>query len=383
MYLKQSDQNYYENLPRVADFNRLADPAGYVPLPDDWVVGVADIVGSTREIEQGRYKTVNMVGAAVISAQLNAAGLARLPYVFGGDGAGFAVWPEQRGAAEKALDAVRRWAKREFGISLRAATVTVGEIRASGHDVRVARYAPSEGVDYAMFSGGGVAWAEAQMKAGAIGVTDGAGQGADPDLTGLSCRWSNLAAANGAILSLVMEPQDGVSERAFAKVARGVIKAAEGAGRGGHPVPANGPDFRFPPVGLTLEAHVSHGKRPLWMQKLLLLGGNFMIWALFRSNMRLGNFSPERYRAEVGPNADFRKFDDGLKMTLDCDGETQARIERVLRRAAERGVIRYGLHAQDEALMTCLVPSASENTHMHFVDGAAGGYARAAAQLHG
>ena len=106
-----------------------------------------------------------------------------------------------------------------------------------------------------------------------------------------------------------------------------------------------------------------------------------MIWTLFRSNMRLGNFSPERYRQEVGQNADFRKFDDGLKMTLDCDAPTQERIESILRKAADRGLIRFGLHAQDEALMTCLVPSASENTHMHFVDGAAGGYARAAEQL--
>ena len=31
--------------------------------------------------------------------------------------------------------------------------------------------------------------------------------------------------------------------------------------------------------------------------------------------------------------------------------------------------------------MTCLVPSAVESEHMHFVDGAAGGYARAAALM--
>ena len=41
-------------------------------MPGDWALGVADIVDSTGEIARGRYKTVNMVGAAVISAMINA-----------------------------------------------------------------------------------------------------------------------------------------------------------------------------------------------------------------------------------------------------------------------------------------------------------------------
>ncbi|EEE37611.1 adenylate cyclase protein [Rhodobacteraceae bacterium KLH11] len=42
-------------------------------------------------------------------------------------------------------------------MTLRAALVSVADIRAAGRDLRVARYAPSTGVDYAMFSGGGLA----------------------------------------------------------------------------------------------------------------------------------------------------------------------------------------------------------------------------------
>ncbi len=380
MYLKQSTQEFYRNLPRETDFDRLSDPARYVPLPDDWVVGVADIVGSTAEITRGRYKVVNMVGAAVISAQMNGAGMRPLPYVFGGDGAGFAVWPAQRAAAERALGAVRRWALREFGIELRVAMVSMAEIRAAGRDVRVARHAPAEKVDYAMFSGGGVAWAEAQMKAGALALPEDGDPG-EPDLTGLSCRWSNLRARNGEILSLVMKPRQGVSESAFAQAAHEVINAAGAAHQNGHPVPRAGPQMRFPPPGVSLEAQAHHGTWPIWAMKLLLLGQNLAIWFMFATNLRLGRFVPSAYRANVSGHADFRKFDDGLKMTLDCDPASRSRIEAVLERAADDGLIRYGLHAQEEALMTCLVPSAVESEHMHFVDGAAGGYARAAALM--
>ncbi|MEM9126092.1 MAG: DUF3095 family protein, partial [Pseudomonadota bacterium] len=42
---------------------------------------------------------------------------------------------------------------------------------------------------------------------------------------------------------------------------------------------------------------------------------------------------------------------------------------------------RYGLYVQDEAMMTCFVPAATRDDHVHFVDGASGGYAQAAAAM--
>ena len=42
----------------------------YAPLPDDWVVIISDVQGSTRAIEAGQYKKVNMVGASSIAASI-------------------------------------------------------------------------------------------------------------------------------------------------------------------------------------------------------------------------------------------------------------------------------------------------------------------------
>ncbi|TIL80394.1 MAG: DUF3095 domain-containing protein, partial [Mesorhizobium sp.] len=49
--------------------------------------------------------------------------------------------------------------------------------------------------------------------------------------------------------------------------------------------------------------------------------------------------------------------------------------------AEEAGICNYGLHRQKSALMTCLVASPLQRDHLHFIDGAAGGYAVAAASL--
>ncbi|MEM9585190.1 MAG: DUF3095 domain-containing protein [Pseudomonadota bacterium] len=378
--MKDLHSEFYDTLPLLRDFTRLADPAQFVQVPDDWVVGVADIVDSTGEIARGRYKTVNMVGAAVISAMINALDGAPFPYVFGGDGAGFAVPPSAADAARSTLAALRRWADEEFSMPLRAALVPVAELRSAGKDLRVARYAPSTGVDYAMFSGGGLAWAEARMKNGDWSIAP-AEPGAQPNLTGLSCRWSNSVAQHGQIVSIVVQPTAKATESDFADLAQSVLSMSERLDRAGHPVPERGPPMSWPPPDVSLDAHVSRAGRNLFWQRVKLLAQNLMIALLFLSGKRLGQFEPEHYRRMVSRNADFRKFDDGLKMTLDCDPGTLAQIEQMLGEARGRGKIRFGLHAQDEAMMTCFVPSATRDDHVHFVDGASGGYAQAAAAM--
>lgn len=374
------DTQFYDNVPPSSDFAGLVGRDRFTPLPDDWVIGTADIVDSTGHIARGRYKTVNMVGASVISAMVNAMAGRVFPYVFGGDGASFAVAGDDTDRARGALAAIRTWARHEFGIEMRAALVPVDQIRAAGRDVRVARFAASAGVDYAMFSGGGMAWAEDQMKAGQFSV-DPAPADVLPDLTGLSCRWSNLKPDNGIILSMVVLPATGTSGADFATVARQVLTLSEGLSRNGHPVPQQGPSVRYPPPGLALEAQATHGHKPLIRRKIELLVGNLLAWMFFRTGIKAGEFDPVHYAAMVSANADFRKFDDGLKMTLDCDADTRDRITVVLDAAQSQGLIRYGLFEQDEAMVTCFVPSVTADDHVHFVDGAAGGYTQAAARI--
>ncbi|MEO1143394.1 MAG: DUF3095 family protein [Pseudomonadota bacterium] len=45
------------------------------------------------------------------------------------------------------------------------------------------------------------------------------------------------------------------------------------------------------------------------------------------------------------------------------------------------GKIIYGIHLQDEALITCVVPSIHQGDHVHFIDGSDGGYAQAAKKM--
>ena len=191
--------SFYAGVPVFRGFGRLMDPRLYAPLPDDWLIGVADVVESTRAIAAQRYKAVNMAGAAVIAAVTNALGDREFPFVFGGDGASFAVSSGDAERARAALAATASWVRDDLDLALRVAMVPVRDIRARGLDVRVARFGPSPHVAYAMFSGGGLVWAEAAMKRGEFAVAP-APAGTLPDLGGLSCRFEEIPARRGLML---------------------------------------------------------------------------------------------------------------------------------------------------------------------------------------
>jgi len=95
----------------------------------------------------------------------------------------------------------------------------------------------------------------------------------------------------------------------------------------------------------------------------------------------VGRFVPTTYLRQVVENSDFRKFADGLRLILDCTREVADAIEMRLVAAASAGTVFYGLHRQDAAVMTCFAPSPADSNHIHFIDGARGGYASAATLL--
>jgi hypothetical protein len=367
---------FYATLPVQRGFRALMDPAQYTPLPADWTVGMADIVQSTKAIAEKRYKAVNMAGAAVIAALTNAFAGREFPFVFGGDGASFAVAPGEVETARAALAATAAWANSELGLTLRVALIPIAAIRAQGHDVRLARYAPSPNLSYAMFSGGGLAWADGAMKRGDFAVAP-APAGTWPDLTGLSCRFQEIRAMQGLVLSLIVLPMPGADPAAFRALAEEIVALVEASPDAGRPVPAQGPGLGWPPLGVELEAHTAPGS-PL-QRRITVLARSLIVFLIMRANRPIGSFSPARYMRQLVENSDYRKYDDGLRMILDCTPELADTLERKL--AAASGVARYGLFRQDAAMMTCFTPSPLRADHVHFVDGASGGYAAAASAL--
>ena len=107
-----------------------------------------------------------------------------------------------------------------------------------------------------MFSGGGLGWADAAMKRGEFAVP-AAAPGTQPDLSGLSCRFEEIPATRGLILSVLVVPTKGADPRAFRKVIEDIIHLVEESPDAGRPVPPGGPPLRWPPAGLEYEARAT------------------------------------------------------------------------------------------------------------------------------
>ena len=375
-----ADTGFYARLPIFDGFEHIMDPARYQPLPDDWLVGLTDVVRSTQAIEDGRYKAVNTAGASVIAAVGNALEGRPFPYVFGGDGASFAVSSRDEALVRAALAATAAWSRDELQLELRAALVPVSAVKEHGRTVSVARFAPSKNVSYAMFSGGGLAWAERAMREGRYAVAPAA-PGVRPDLTGLSCRWNDMPATRGVILSLLVAPVTN-GDAAFRALIEALLRELETSSEVTRPVPDGAPGIGWPPPGLDLEARAM-GKAGdgLFMRRIRVALSTLIAYIVMRFGFRIGGFDPAVYRHDVVENSDFRKYDDNLRMTLDCTPALADRIQQRLERAEAEHIARFGIHRQPAAIMTCIVPSIAESNHVHFVDGAAGGYALAARRL--
>lgn len=375
---------FYARVPRFDRFDRVLDPALSMPVPDDWVLGVTDVVASTRAIAEGHYKSVNMAGAAAIAAVANALGRRAFPFAFGGDGATCAVPGRDAGRVAQALSQTVVYVREELSLELRAAVLPVRELRASGTDVRLARFSASPDVDYAMFSGGGAARAVSEMKSGHHLLAPAAA-GSRPDLSGLSCRWDEVPARRGLILSVLAEPVPGGDAAAYAALVADVLALAGEVEAGGRPLPPGGPDLTYAPPDALLDLRQDTRRPGLARAGVFLrfVTQSLLLAVLRRTGIAIAGLDVRRYLAELTANADFRKYDDGLKLTLDCSPALADRIEARLDTAFRQGVAAVGVHRQETALITCFVPSMRQANHVHFIDGAGGGYAAAARALKG
>jgi len=189
-----------------------------------------------------------------------------------------------------------------------------------------------------------------------------------------------IPAARGLILSVLVVPTQAADPLLFRQVIEDVIRLVEKSPDAGRPVPPGGPPLRWPPQGVEYEARAARGG-PLFARRSMVLALTLWAYVIMRLGITVGNFVPKNYVRQVVENSDFRKYDDGLRMILDCSEELAQALSDRLARAASDRIVRYGLHRQDAAMMTCFTPSVMRSDHVHFIDGARGGYASAATAL--
>lgn len=383
-----SSTAFYAQLPLRTEFDDVGRQESYAPLPDDWHVVMCDVRNSTVAVEAGAYKNVNTLGAAVITAMLNAAGDTDIPFVFEGDGAVLCVPPELLDDARAALLQTQQLARKSFDLDLRIATLPMSHIRAAGFSILVARYRVSDNYVQAMFAGGGMAYADRTMKnpatAALCAIAPGCVQPGG-NFAGLECRWQDIPSRHGETISVMVralgnDVED--TDRTYRElIAR--VREIYGADEACHPVWPPNLTFTFSGSRLANEVAVHTQGRGVLGKWLYLMQTRCWVligWLLMKFSIRTAATDWGRYKTILARNSDVKKFNDCFRQILAGNAAQREALTAWLEERFARRELVFGIHVANRAQMTCLVFDYS-GRHLHFIDGADGGLFLAAKAL--
>ncbi len=382
-----ANPRFYAELGVVGDLAESTRPENCAPLPGDWHVALCDVRNSTIAIESGSYKNVNTLGAAAITAVLNAAGELDIPFGFEGDGCVLCVPPHLLEDTRAALSKTRQIATQSFGLDLRIGTVPMAAIRSAGYEILVARYRVSEHYVQAVFSGGGMAYADSLLKDPRPDNAYLISEGTEPrgSMEGFECRWQDVPSPHGETVSLIVRAltPDAQFAGALYRLVIAKVDAIYGSPETCHPLSVANLSFGFDGRQMANEAGVraaGTGAWGRWKWRMRMRWFAALGWALMRFGIRTKETDWGGYKQTLVRNSDVRKFNDGYRQILAGTRKQREQLDAWLDERFQDDELVYGIHATNRAQMTCLVFNYAGH-HMHFIDGADGGLFLAAKEL--
>jgi len=380
---------FYAELPVLDNFLDITNSRSSKPVPSDWYVVITDIVGSTKAIESGKYKVVNLIGACSIVAVLNVAGKLKIPYIFGGDGAAILIPPSLFVKTKQALLATRHRARTEFDMELRVGAVPVSDVIAANYELKIAKVKVSENYYQAAFAGEGLSYATELIKhpetASLYNYYEDPRFDIKVDFSGLECRWQDIPSKHSETVSLIVKAlseDNEVNNRVYRDVIK-KIHSIYGREDTLHPIAKKYLRLAFSYKFLGAETRLRAKTNKFWhkllyFQKIRL--ENILGWLLMKFAIKLQDVNWGTYKETVMAATDYKKFDDMLRMVISGNREQREKLSRYLEKNYKNGKLVYGLHTSERVLMTCLVFERN-GRQVHFVDGADGGYAVAAKSM--
>ncbi len=367
---------FYSSLTSFSEFTQFTDEAFFVDVPSDWSVVITDIKGSTKAIAEGRYKDVNTIGAASIIVVRKCLKEFDFPFVFGGDGATILIPNSHVVRVCEDLAALKDLSVQNFGLELRVGVVEVSHLNELGHSLEVGKFELTAGRSIAILRGEGLSVAEKLIKSDASFEYKETSQ-KEVSLEGLSCRWNPIPSRRGQIFTIlaVSRKGDAIYTQIMEKLSEIFPDGLESAN------PVNIDLTTYKSVGQLLsderKLHDSIFSLPFLLRTLEIV---FAV-LVFKYNFPAIFFNAKKYSNSMQTHSDFRKFDDTLRMVLDCTQEEIDEIKNFLEEKFLLSELFYGTFETASALMTCFVEGLGQGQHIHFIDSENGGYASAAIGL--
>lgn len=370
---------FYSRLPvnEIPLSDLLMEEHLFYKIPDDWHVLITDVKNSTQAAMDGRHQTVNLVATGSIVAALNVAHKDNvlIPFFFGGDGATFIIPPSLLEPTLTALRQHKENTQKNFNLHLRVGHVPVADIYIGKSDLKVSKLKTSQLFTIPIVLGDGLTYAEKKIKS-----SDNQTQPPDLnlpelDMSGMHCRWDKIKppAGNFEIVSLLVIARNGAAQAA---VFRDVMIAIENI---------YGNAVKRKPISIDkLKIKATFGKIGAEMRtKLGGFNGFYLVKTWFASFLGKAYFKTKKgkeYLYKLVDMSDTLVIDGKINTVITGNASQREQLDAALKKMEDEQRILYGLHVSNESVMSCYVRN-MEDEHVHFVDGADGGYTKAAGVL--
>jgi Protein of unknown function (DUF3095) len=370
-----STDQFYSRLPvnEIPLSELLTEEHLFYKVPGNWHVVVTDIRDSTGAVAAGLHETVNLVATGCIVAVLNIAYRFRVsvPFFFGGDGATFIVPSSLFDPVMKALLIHRENTKSTFKLDLRVGHVAVKEIYEQEHALHISKLKTSKQFAIPVLLGDGLTYAESKIKGPDYILAMLGGSHSDLDLSGMQCRWDRIKPPENffEVVSLLVIARGSNQAFIFKKVIE-TIDAIYGAPENRKPISVAKLKLKATLAKIGLEMHARMGGfRPV-----------YLITNWFKTSLGYLYFKTKKgkvYLNELVDMSDTLVIDGRINTVISGTPQQRLQLIDALDKIEGEGEIFYGLYVSNESVMSCYVRSMNER-HIHFVDGAEGGYTKAA-----
>ena len=321
---------------------------------------------------------MNTLGAATISVLQKSLGTFHFPFVFGGDGATALIHESDLEKATRSLVSLRELAKMQFAMNLRIGIIPVAKVYQAQQNIEVAKFFMNPQKSIAMIRGGGLSWADEKIKAEPEKYGVKATSQGRQSLEGLSCRWQPLQSKRGQVLTLLVKPaldQDHIILKLIIEKMNEIFQ-----NNFNRASPIQNDHMKYKSFIQCLRDEWNYESQHLSLSFAKRVFSILISQWAFKFKLPIF-FDSESYKGSISTHSDYRKFDDILRMVVDCTNHEIASIEDFINTLHKSGKIFYGTHFSDHSIMTCLVENLQQGGHIHFIDGGDGGYAMAAKQL--
>ncbi len=374
-----SNDLFYSRLPvnAIPLSDLLMEEHLFFKVPENWHVLITDVKNSTRAALDGKHQTVNLVATGSIVAALNVAFKDNIliPFFFGGDGATFVIPPSLLEETLVALQQHRENTKINFELDLRVGHVPVAEIYADGHELKISKLKTSDRFNIPVLLGDGLTYAEQKIKGTDIAYRELPANRDELDMSGMHCRWDKIKppVTNNEVISLLVIAKAGVHQPvAFKKVIESIDNIY-------------GPQENRKPISINKLRMIGSFKKISAEMKTRL--GSFNAWYLVRTwfTTTIGKVyfrtkKGKEYLYKLVEMSDTLVIDGKINTVITGTKEQREKLFQALEILEAQGEIFFGLHVSSESVMSCYVRNLDDQ-HVHFIDGADGGYTKAAGVL--